>query len=298
MTAARRAGPLAVFVTGLAMGAADLVPGFSGGTVALVAGIYERLIAEVRTGARVLGALVRLRPRDAWAALRSLDLVFVAALLGGIATVLLTLSRGVERLLFDEPVLVSAAFLGLALGASVAARRHLRRPRPVHAVLVAGSAVVTFVALGATPGTLESPGPLVLAASGAVAVSAMILPGISGSFLMLLIGVYPVVIAALSARDVATLAPFALGMVVGLAAFSTLLDALLRRAHDAVLAVLVGLMVGSVRVLWPWPVGSGVGDPTLGAPGADWPFALAVALAASAAVVVASRLGERIARRG
>lgn len=297
MSRSGRTGAATVLVTGFAMGAADLVPGFSGGTVALVAGIYERLIGEVRTGARALGALARLRPTDAWRALRALDLLFVVALLAGVATALVTLSRGVERLLAERPVLVSATFLGLVLGASVAARRRFRRPRAVHVIGVVAAAAVTFVALGATPGTLEAPGPLVLAGAGAVAVSAMILPGVSGSFLMLLLGVYPVVIGALSARDVVTLAPFALGMVVGLAVFSTVLDALLRRAHDAVLAVLVGLMVGSVRVLWPWPVGSGVGDPSLGAPGEEWPVALALALAAGGAVVAVSRLGDGRTRR-
>jgi putative membrane protein len=291
---ARARGALHAFATGIGMGAAELVPGFSGGTVALVAGLYERLVEQIRRGAGVLAALVTLRPRAALAGLRGLDAAFLVALLGGMALALLTLAAGVEGLLAAEPVVMSAAFLGLVAGATIVARRQFRAPRPRHALLVGAAAVVTFVVLGASPGVVAAPGPLTLALAGALAVSAWILPGVSGSFLLLLLGLYPVVIGAVAGRDLAVLAPFALGMVVGLAASATALDALLARAHDAVLALLVGLMVGSVRVLWPWPVGTGVGDPALGAPDGDGTLALAVALGAALAVVAFARAADRL----
>lgn len=296
MSRADRPSLVRVAVTGLAMGAADVVPGFSGGTVAFVAGIYEHLVGQVRDGASALAQLVRLRPRAALASLRGLDWGFLVVLAAGIATSILTLASGVERLLAAEPVLMSAAFLGLVLGATLVAARQFRRAGPAHGALVMVAASATFVGLGATPGTVTDPDPLALAIAGAVAVSAMILPGVSGSFLLLLLGMYPVVIGAVAARDVAVLAPFGAGLVVGLGAFSTLLDELLERAHDWVLAVLLGLMVGSVRVLWPWPVGSGVGDPTLGPPEAGWVIALAVAFAAASAVVAFARLATGSAR--
>lgn len=275
-------------LTGVAMGAADVVPGFSGGTVALVAGVYERLLRDVRSGAAVLSLALRGRLRHALARARTIDAAFLAALGAGIAASILTLARVVEHLLATQPVVMSAVFLGLVVGATAVAVRLLRVPVPLHALLAAVAAAVTFVGLGASPGVVTDPSPLALAGAGAVAISAMVLPGISGSFLLLLLGMYPFVIGAVAARDVATLAVFGAGMVAGLAVFSTLLDWLLRRAHDLVLAVLIGIMVGSARVLWPWPVGTGVGDPGLGAPGADWPVALLAAAVAAAAVAVLS----------
>jgi putative membrane protein len=266
------------------MGAADVVPGFSGGTVALVAGVYERLVGNVRAGAGALALVARGRPRAAWSRMRSIDGAFLAALGTGIAVSIATLARGVEHLLETQPVVMSAVFLGLVLGASGVAVRLLRVPVPLHALLGAGAAVATFVMLGSSPGVLTDPAPLVVAATGAVAVSAMLLPGVSGSFLLLLLGMYPLIIGAVADRDLAVLAVFGAGMLVGLAAFSTLLDWLLRRAHDAVLAVLIGLMLGSARVLWPWPSGSGVGDPALAAPGPDWPIVTAAGVSAAMAV--------------
>jgi hypothetical protein len=125
-------------------------------------------------------------------------------------------------------------------------------------------AVVTFLGLGVTDGAVADPGLLAFFAAGAVAICAMILPGISGAFLLLLLGMYPAVIAAVDERLWGPLAVLALGCLVGLAGFATLLNWLLREHHDAVLAALLGLLLGSSRVLWPWP-GDEVGDPRLGA---------------------------------
>jgi putative membrane protein len=285
-----RPGTLRTVVTGAAMGAADVVPGFSGGTVALVGGIYPRLIDNVRAGAHVLSVVLRLRWRGIVPALRSLDWGFLVALLGGLALAVATLAATLDRLLDDEPVRMSALFLGLVLGAVVTAR-HQFRDRPTVRLGAAAlvSAVVTFLALGMTPGTIARPSPFVLFVAASIAVCAMILPGISGSFVLLLLGVYEPVISAISQRDLTSILAVILGMVVGLASFATLLHWLLARAHDLVLAVLVGLMVGSARVLWPWPSATGVGDPTLGAPSGDVIVPVIVALVAFAAVVLIGR---------
>lgn len=283
-------GPVRTLLTGAAMGAADLVPGFSGGTVALVAGVYPRLVANIRAVAHVLSLALRLRLRAVPEALRSLDLAFMAVLLGGIVGTALLLASTLEGLLTTQPVAMSAMFLGLVLGAAVAARHQFQRPIDARAVaLVVASALVTAVVLGARPATLADPGPVVLALTVAVAVCAMILPGVSGSFLLLVLGTYEPIIAGVSDRDLVTMGLVGLGAVSGLLAFSTLLNWLLARAHDVVLALLIGLMVGSARVLWPWPSGTGVGDPTLAAPeGSILPAAI-VALVAFAAVVVVDR---------
>jgi putative membrane protein len=293
-------GPLALagtFAVGLAMGTAEIVPGFSGGTVALVTGIFERLIANVRQGARTLSLAARGRLRDALAALLAIEWSFVLTLLLGMATAIALLVSALSRLLRDEPIVMSALFLGLVLGASVLAVRELRRPAPQHGALILAAAVVTFLALGVSPGTAADPPLVAFLAAAAIAICAWILPGVSGSFLLLLLGMYLPVIDALEGRDLVTIGVFAVGAVLGLASFSTLLNWLLRRWHDLVLAVLIGLMVGSVRVLWPWPPGpDGVGGTELQAPvAAEVPAALAAGVGAAAAVLLLGALGAKAA---
>jgi putative membrane protein len=287
---------LRTLLTGAAMGTADLVPGFSGGTVALVAGIYPRLVANIRASAHVVSLLLRLRLRQIPTALRALDWSFLIVLLVGLVAAAFTLASTLDLLLETRPVVMSAVFLGLVLGAAAVARHQFLGPvTPRLGVLVLLSAAVTALLLGARPVTLADPSPLLLAATAAIAVCAMILPGVSGSFLLLVLGTYEPVIAAVADRDAVTLGIVLVGAVAGLLAFSTLLDWLLRRAHDVVLALLIGLMVGSARVLWPWPSATGVGDPTLGAPDGHVIAASAAAVIAFVAVVVVDLVIRRAA---
>jgi putative membrane protein len=296
----RAPSPARVFATGIVMGAADVVPGFSGGTVALVGGIYPRLVRSIRANAHVLSVVLRLRWRELPAAIRSVEWRFVAALLAGIMLAVFSFASALERLLETQPIVMSALFLGLVLGAAVVARRELHAPDGRLVPLGIVSAIGTFLVLGASPGTLVAPSPLVIAVGGAIAVCATVLPGVSGSFLLLLLGLYAPIIAAVSARDLVTLGFLGGGILVGLMSFSTLLHWLLARHHDRVLAVLIGLMVGSVRVLWPWPVGTGVGDPALGAPDAQVLSATLTGLAAFAVVIAVGALVDRsgAGRRG
>jgi putative membrane protein len=281
---------------GFAMGAADTVPGFSGGTVALVAGIYERLIANVRQGARAMSLLLRLRLRDGRRAITAIEWGFVVALLSGVLSAIVALASVLERLLEAQPVRMSGLFLGLVIGATVVASREIRLPAPVHLGVGLVVAVVTFVALGFRAADATDPSLLFVLLAGSIAICAMILPGVSGSFLLLLLGVYEYVIGAVSGRDLPVLAVFAVGCVVGLAAFSTLLNWLLQRYHDLVLAALLGLMVGSARVLWPWPSTEGVGDPQLGAPvAAEVPLVAAIGVGAALAVAVFAYVARRVA---
>jgi putative membrane protein len=283
-------GSIRTLLTGAAMGTADLVPGFSGGTVALVGGIYPRLIANVRAAAHVVSLALRLRLRALPDALRSLDWSFLIVLLGGIVGAAFVLASTLRGLLDSQPVVMSAVFLGLVLGAAVAARHQLRAPAtPTTLGVVLASAALTALVLGARPEVSATPSRLVIAATAAVAVCAMILPGISGSFLLLLLGTYEPIIAAVADRDLATIGVAVVGAAGGLLAFSTLLDWLLRRAHDVVLAVLIGLMFGSARVLWPWPSATGVGDPTIGAPEGVVVTPVVAALLALLAVVAVDR---------
>ena len=154
--------------------------------------------------------------------------------------------------------------------------------------------MAAFLLLGLRSGEVAEPALWAYFGAGMLAIVAMILPGISGSFLLLMIGMYEAVLAALNGREFLLLGLFALGAVLGLAAFSTLLDRMLRHHHDTVMAALIGLMAGSLRVLWPWPDGSDTA--AVGWPGADeW---LGPVLLAAGGLAVVLAIGFAARRRG
>ncbi len=245
-------------VRGFCMGAADIVPGVSGGTIALVLGIYHRLVDNVHTGATALGRLVKIDLHGAMERLRAIEWMFLLPLLAGIGAALLALSQLIEDLLHDHPEEMAGLFLGLVAASVIIAIRMIRHWSAEICALGAAVALVTFAVLGLQGGSVVDPAPWQFVGAGALAICAMILPGISGSFLLLMLGMYAPVLGAINERDLVQILVFAGGAVVGLALFSTLLSWLLRRFADAVLAALTGLMVGSIRVLWPWPNGVGV----------------------------------------
>ncbi|HKJ56017.1 MAG TPA: DUF368 domain-containing protein [Nitriliruptoraceae bacterium] len=285
-----------VVAGGAFMGAAEIVPGVSGGTIALVFGIYDRLIATLSLGSGAIGLLVRGDVGGMTARLREVDWGFLVALLVAMGAAILALTSSLEHLLETQPVTMSALFFGLILGSVVLALRELQAPlTPARTAVLVVVAVATFVLLGMTAGRVTDPGLFLYFGAAAIAICAMILPGISGSFMLLLMGMYAPVIAAVNDRDLAVLAMFAAGAVTGLALFSSFLHRVLEHHHDVTLAGLVGLMVGSLRVLWPWPAGiDGVADARLGAPvGAEVPMALGAGLAGIAIVVVIAWIGDR-----
>lgn len=292
---------------GFLMGAADIVPGVSGGTVALLVGIYDRLIDGVRDAARALGALVRADLAGFRSKLRQVDWAFLVPLLVGILAAIAALSSLIENLLHDHPEAMAGLFSGLVLASIVVAAAMVERWIPPVAAVAAIVAVVTFALLGAQSGPVADPPLVAWFASGTIAICAMILPGISGSFLLLMMGMYAPVLAAVNERSLVDLGVFAVGAVIGLALFSTLLGELLQRARDLTVAALVGLMVGSMRVLWPWPNGVGIisdhEDEAIDGTGLDWPATwgdtvLPTLLCVAAVVVVLTltRLAGRRAR--
>jgi putative membrane protein len=249
-------------VRGFIMGAADVVPGVSGGTVALVLGIYRRLISSVRDGAKVLGRLVKLDFSGARRSFLSVEWRLIAPLLIGILIAVATLSGVIEHLLENSPVQMAGLFLGLVAGSVVVAWgllevRDLRRWTVMIIV-----AIITFVLLGARGGTSDDtvsqvadPALWAFFIAGSIAICAMILPGISGSFLLVTMGMYGPVLSAVSDRELVILVVFSLGCVIGLALFSQVLHWALVEHEPTVMAGLIGLMIGSIRVLWPWPSG-------------------------------------------
>lgn len=279
-------------VGGFLMGTADLVPGVSGGTIALVLGIYERLVDSIREGSSALGSLLRADISGLARHLRRVEWVFLVPLLVGILSAVVSLASFLDHQLEENPTVLSALFFGLVVGSVLIAWRLLREPGATHLVVAAAVGLGTFLLLGLGEETLvRDPPSLAFFGAGALAICAMILPGISGSLILLLIGMYAAVLDAVDQRELAVIGVFVAGAVVGLGIFSQVLHWALRKHHDVVLAGLAGLMGGSLRILWPWP--EGVESAALAAP-ADDVLAVAVAgVVGFAAVFLVSQLAEK-----
>lgn len=243
-----QSGP-GIVARGCLMGAADIVPGVSGGTMALITGIYQRLLTAL--GNLPAAALVLVRERSVGRAWQSMDAGFLLLLLGGILLSIVTLAHGIGTLLDDHPMRVRAFFCGLIIGAVIHVGRQVG-----HWSMAAGIGLVagTLVAWGIAQLTPASLGltPLIAFGAGFVAISAMVLPGISGSFILLLFGLYEPILDAIREPALATLAIVAGGCLAGLIAMARLVAATLERFPSVTLAVLTGFMIGSLSNLWPW----------------------------------------------
>lgn len=279
------------------MGAADVVPGVSGGTVALVLGIYEQLVESIRSGSSALGHIVRGNWSEAKRWLGAVEWDFLIPLLIGILLAVISLASVLENLLHDQPEEMAGLFTGLIAGSVVIAWRLVRTWSMTNLAILVGVTVTIFILLGLSEGTsdetvgqLTDPALWAFFGAGAIAVCAMILPGVSGSFLLVVLGMYGPVLQAVNDRDLATLAVMIIGMTIGLALFSQALSWALHHHHDAVMAGLIGLMAGSIRVLWPWP--NGLDSTALGGPESNLPVVLGLAIVALLVVVGLGRLSQ------
>jgi putative membrane protein len=281
------------------MGSADIVPGVSGGTVALVLGIYERLIDNIHRGASALRSLLSRDGSGAVSKAKSVEWGWLLSLLAGILIAIAALSAIIEQLLDEQAIRTSSVFLGLVAGSVVIAWRLIDMRTVVHGTIAISVGIALFLVLGLRSDT-HAAGPelvtrpiWVFVLAGALAICAMILPGISGSFILVMIGMYTEIIGAVNDRNLAVLAATGIGCIIGLAAFSTLLNWLLEHHHDVVIAAMVGLMLGSVRVLWPWP--NGTSTTSLAAPQDDVIIPFALMIVAAAVVVFVERISSRSA---
>jgi putative membrane protein len=237
-----------LYAKGVAMGAADVVPGISGGTVAFISGIYDELLRSIASVPAALGLLLRGRVAAAWQAANA---TFLLILLAGILTSVVSLARLITYLLVQQPILVWSFFFGLVLISSHMVAREIQRRNWSRAVsFVFGIAFAYWITV-ASPMQWGSD-PLSLFMAGAIAICAMILPGISGSFILLLLGLYPVILGAIKNLDLGVLVLFASGCLVGIVSFAGVLRWLLVRWRDLALAFLTGLMLGSLNKVWPW----------------------------------------------
>lgn len=239
---------LLLYAKGIAMGAADVVPGVSGGTIAFVSGIYDELLRSIASVPVALGLFLRGRIIQAW---RAANATFLLVLLLGIMTSVLSLARLITYLLAEQPIPVWSFFFGLILVSTHLVVREIQRWNWTRVVsLLLGVAFAYWVTVAAPLQWGHDPLSLFLA--GAIAICAMILPGISGSFLLVLMGLYSFVLGAVKALDLTVLLIFAGGCLVGIISFAGFLRWLLARWRDLTLAFLTGLMIGSLNKIWPW----------------------------------------------
>lgn len=284
------------------MGTADLVPGVSGGTVALVLGFYRRLVATIQSGSAALGRFARLDMRAGMQHLRRVDWLFLLPLLAGIGLAVVSLSHLMERVLDDYPIEIAALFLGLIASSIIIAWRLLERRDTLRLGIIIVVGAVVFWLLGLRGGVSEdsvtqadAAAAWVFFASGALAICAMILPGISGSLILVMIGMYSPVLGAVNDRDGPMVLLFLAGATLGLAFFSQAVHWALQRHYDTVMAGLIGLMLGSTRVLWPWP--NGLEDTGLGRPDEAVPAAVLLMLFGLVLVLAIGTLANRVERR-
>lgn len=238
-----------LFLKGMAMGAADIVPGVSGGTIAFISGIYEELIDSLRS---LDWSAVRVLFRDGIpAAWRHVNGNFLLTLFLGLLTSALTLANVVLYCFEHYPILIWAFFFGLVLASSIYLARRLGRWSWVELVLLVTGLVAAWLIAEIKPAQLPDHW-WVIALAGSVAICAMILPGISGGFILLVLGLWTTVIEGILSLNWVLIISFGFGCAAGLLSFSHLLSWLLHRFHSATLALLTGFLFGSLNVIWPW----------------------------------------------
>ncbi|MGF1886736.1 DUF368 domain-containing protein [Photobacterium profundum] len=237
------------FLKGMAMGAADVVPGVSGGTIAFITGIYDTLLESIR---RINPSLIPIiKQQGVKGAFEYINGTFLVLLFSGILTSIFTLARVITWMLQTHPIPLWSFFFGLIIVSVIHMFKQVEQWKITRFISVAAGA---FFAYGITvlhPLTME-PTLLNVVIAGAIAICAMILPGISGSFILLLLGMYGPVLAAAKSFDIVTLALFALGCLIGLLSFSHVLSWVLRHYRDIALTFLTGLMIGTLSKIWPW----------------------------------------------
>ena len=254
---------LLITLKGIAMGAADVVPGVSGGTIAFISGIYQELIATIHS--LDFGIFKSLKKEGFKTVWQRYNLGFLAALFTGIAISVLSLAKLITMLLGTYPILVWSFFFGLVLASIIYIAKQITRYSPIAIIALIIAAVLSYSVTLAQPiADTESIWFLFLA--GFIAIIAMILPGISGAFILLLIGGYTVVIGAINQLTEALstfnwsslgnallkIGVFAVGAVAGLKVFSGVLNWMFKNHKNTTLAVLTGFMIGALNKIWPW----------------------------------------------
>ncbi len=233
----------------MGMGAADIVPGVSGGTIAFISGIYEELIFSLKSiDLEAIRLLLKGRIAEFW---KHINGSFLLAVFGGIIVSAFSLAGLISYLLIEYPVLIWSFFFGLIVGSAIMVAKKIRKWNAGVAIALLAGGVIAWLITSMIPTHTPEAGWFIFL-SGMIAISAMILPGISGSFILLLMGKYKYILEAVTALDVKTILLFLLGCIAGLLSFSRLLAWMFRKFHDITVAMLTGFMIGSLNKVWPW----------------------------------------------
>lgn len=238
-----------LFLKGIAMGAADAVPGVSGGTIAFISGIYEELINSIRSfDLQALSLLKSLKLKEFW---EHINGSFLIVLFAGIASSILLFSRIILYCLVHYPEMLWAFFFGLIIASALIVGKKIPQWNPgIICSAISGIIAGYFITIAVPAQTPETLAFVFF--SGMIAICAMILPGISGSFILVLLSKYEYVVTALKDLNLPVILTFVCGCAVGLLSFSHLLNWTLKRFHDLTIAMLTGLMIGSLNKVWPW----------------------------------------------
>ena len=276
------------------MGAADIVPGVSGGTMAFILGIYQELLNSIKSAdSHLLRLLLKLNFR---AASNYFPWRFLAAVGAGIFIAILTLAKVLETQLETNPTKVWSFFFGLVLASIFTVARSIKAWKPSLILVAVISCLVSYSILGITPTTTPET-TWFLFLSGAIAVNAMILPGISGAYILVLLGKYKYILSAVNSRDILTLAIVLAGAAIGLTTFVRLLSWLLDKYRNITMTLLTGLMIGSLRRLWPWKSDTNPMNPILPETiNNEILLSIAIAIAGMMAILIITKISANMGR--
>jgi len=231
------------------MGGADVVPGVSGGTIAFITGIYGQLLDAIKSvDLAALRLLSQGRLAGFW---QHINGNFLLVLLSGIALSIISLAKVIHYFLETYPIQLWSFFFGLIIISAVSVTRQINQWRGVVVLSGISGIAIAFLVTETSPAETPEAYWFVLL-SGALAICAMILPGISGSFILLILGKYTFVLEAINQRDLGVIAVFGIGCIIGLLSFARLISWLLHKYHDVAVALLAGFMIGSLNKIWPW----------------------------------------------
>ena len=238
-----------VSLKGIGMGVADVIPGVSGGTIAFITGIYEELIYSIKSISPVnLKLILKGRFKEFW---KEINGNFLLSLVTGIFISILSLARVIQYLLESYPILIWSFFFGLIVASAIFVARYVKKWNVGVIISAIAGIAIAWVITVLTPAEANTTWWFIFV-SGAIAICAMILPGISGSFILVLLGMYKFILEAVSAFNIQVILVFLAGAVIGIISFSNILSWLLRKYHDLTIGLLAGFMVGSLNKIWPW----------------------------------------------
>lgn len=240
---------LLLILRGCAMGAADVVPGVSGGTIAFITGIYEELIDSIKgIDLQAVKLLLKLKFADFW---KKINGSFLLSVVLGIAISIFSLAKLMTWLLEHHPIYIWSFFFGLIIASSVLVAKEIKQWNIFTVIALITGACAAYTITVMTPAETPDTWWFIIL-SGAIAICAMILPGISGAFILLLLGKYSYILGAVSSLNIGVILLFIVGAIAGIISFSHLLSWLLKNYHTLTVSLLTGFMVGSLNKVWPW----------------------------------------------